>query len=385
MEITDTLQKSQGFFNVTLAPRDDTVNQYNKDISIGLVANGHEVNLKVESEQHDKSHKRDEIKSKTCPWCRESFMSVKRMDCHKSIAHEQEDNTSNQQMCYFCGIKFIKTKWYHKHMRTKHSYTSSSDFKCNDCQRYYIDKGSRNKHMRTQHAKALTLNCEICQEQFENTSKTNLNQQLSKHMSLKHPGIPFVKCQVCPKLFLNKAKLYDHKARHKLTNICDICGKGFSFPRDLPKHYLKIHGTEDEKNRAKKFVCTLCNSRFYNSSNLKWHTETHTSTYNFQCDKCEFRSKTSQAMRQHDGKKHLKIWGIITQEQRDFKNAKKRQARHSKKVLNGGLYRAGEERKWFNNYMREFQHRKRISCEICLKETTNIIWHKKYMCSELKN
>ena len=80
MEITDTLQKSQGFFNVTLAPRDDTVNQYNKDISIGLVANGHEVNLKVESEQHDKSHKRDEIKSKTCPWCRESFMSVKRMD-----------------------------------------------------------------------------------------------------------------------------------------------------------------------------------------------------------------------------------------------------------------------------------------------------------------
>ena len=217
-------------------------------------------------------------------------------------------------------------------MRTKHSFTSSSDFKCNDCQRYYIDKDSHNKHMRTQHAIALTLNCEICQEHFENTSKTKLNQNLSKHMLLEHPGVPFLKCEVCPKSFEKKSQLYDHKFRHKLTNTCDICGKGFPFLGNLLKHHLKIHGTEDEKSRAKKYRCTLCNSTFYYSSNLKWHTETRTSTYNFQCDKCEFRSKTSNAMRQHDGKKHLKIWGIITQEQRDLKNAKKRQARHSKKV-----------------------------------------------------
>ena len=184
-------------------------------------------------------------------------------------------------------------------------------------------------------------------------------------MLLEHPG---VKCEVCQKLFEKKSKLYDHKFKRKLTNTCDICGKGIPFLQNLLKHHLKIHGTEAEKNRGKKYGCTLCNSTFYNSSNLKWHTETHNSTYNFLCDKYEFKSLTSQAMRQHDGKKHLKIWGVITQEKRDSKNAKKRQARLSKKVKNGGLYRAGEERKWFNYYMKEFQHRQKIPVKYVIKK-----------------
>ena len=126
----------------------------------------------------------------------------------------------------------------------------------------------------------------------------------------------------CVKNDLKKnSKLYYHKARHKLNNICDICGKWFSVMRDLPRHNIMIHGTEDKQNREQNYECTLCNSRFYDSSNLKRHTETHTSPYSFQCATYDFRSKTSQIMRQHDGKKHLHIWGIITQEQRDFKNA----------------------------------------------------------------
>ena len=76
--------------------------------------------------------------------------------------------------------------------------------------------------------------------------------------------------------------------------------------------------------------------------------------------------------------------GIITQEQRDKHNAINRQRKHDKKAKNGGLYRAGEEKQRFNSYMREFQHREKISCEICHKETTNIKWHKQYLCSEFK-
>ena len=104
MEITDILQNPQGFCNVTLAPTDDTVNQNNESILMGLVRDSYEVIRKDKSEHLDISHKRDQIKSKTCPLCRESFIFVKRTECHKSITHEQDDNTSNQKMCEFAEL-----------------------------------------------------------------------------------------------------------------------------------------------------------------------------------------------------------------------------------------------------------------------------------------
>ena len=378
------LQISQDLSNVTLVPEDEGINQ-NKTISKGSNGILHKIEIKDKSEQLDMGYELDMVQSKaTCPICKESFISVKRMQCHKSIAHEQEDNTANPHKCDLCGKSFLKSKWYDKHMRKNHSIISTSEFKCEDCQKYYIDKGSLNQHMRTQHAKAMTLTCEVCQENFENTSKTMLKRNFSKHMTSKHPSVPFHKCEVCNKCFFNKGTFNNHRTSHKQYNICDMCGKCFTFLTDLAKHHLRIHGTEEEKNTAKKYECTLCKLRFYKNSNLRYHKETHSTTYDFQCKKCDFRSKSSNTMRLHDGKIHLKIWGIITQEHRDMRNAKKRLARHSKKADNGGLYRAGEERRLFNNYMREFQQKERTSCELCCKQTTNMVWHKKYMCTELK-
>ena len=187
----------------------------------------------------------------------------------------------------------------------------------------------------------------------------------------------------CQKSFLKESSFYDHRNRHKRNIICDLCGKNFSSRILLAKHNLRIHATEEEKKRAKKFACNFCSFRCYTNTNLKLHEQIHNETLNFRCDQCDFSSKTKNALSLHLGRTHLGKWRL-TQERKDRTNAKKREMQQKKKIENGGLYRAGEERETFNKYMRELQHRERVTCEDCHRETVNLEWHKKMRCNRFK-
>ena len=261
-------------------------------------------------------------------------------------------------------------------MTTEHSTITPLMQMCEECKKYFVDKKSHSKHMRDKHAIMLTFTCEVCHKQFLSTSKRNLK----RHMKTEHPAFPFHKCEICQKSFVKESTFYDHRIRHNRKIICDLCGKDFTSQQYLEKHSLKIHGTEDEKKIAKKYACSMCTFRSYTNDRLKSHEQIHSNTCNFRCDQCDFTSKTDNALRLHYGRKHLGKWEV-TKEQKDITNAKKRARKQKKKVENGGLYRAGEEREAFNKYMRELQHREKVMCGVCHKKTSNLDWHQKMRCN----
>lgn len=320
----------------------------------------------------------------TCPFCSETFMSVKRMQCHVSINHIEENKNyevaeskyNDQHICRFCKCSFTKTTEYKNHIATEHSSIAPLKRKCEECQKHFKNNNSFTKHMRCKHAIIQTFTCRVCQKQLISTSKGILR----KHMRTAHANVPFYKCEICPKSFVKESTFYDHKNSHNNFIICDLCGMDFTRQHNLDKHSLKIHGTEDEKNRAKKFACNVCSFRSYTNDRLKGHEQIHSINYNFRCDQCDFRSRTYDNLRRHIGSKHLGKWEI-TYEMKNITNAKRRQSKQNKKIENGGLYRAGQERETFNKYMRELQHKERVTCGVCHKETTNLDWHHKMRCN----
>ena len=143
----------------------------------------------------------------TCPFCKDSFVSIKRMQCHVLITHNEEinvaaDNKSKSNMhhiCRFCGSSFSKTRMYTRHMTTEHSTISHQKKMCEECQKHFMDRNSYNKHMSTKHAKTVTLSCEVCHKQLSNSSENKLNKHLRKHMLIEHGTISSLKCDL-PKI-----------------------------------------------------------------------------------------------------------------------------------------------------------------------------------------
>lgn len=90
-------------------------------------------------------------------------------------------------------------------------------------------------------------------------------------------------CRYCIKVFANKFTLKDHITRfHEgdKTFACDLCGKKFTFDRDLKQHKNK------HRNRN-AFVCTVCEKTYSNEDKLNEHKITHNLvTPQFECDHC---------------------------------------------------------------------------------------------------
>ena len=362
----------------------------NKSILSGMsTKNSIDIYVNDIPKEVDTNNKKDlDGEDTRCTFCGETFISVKRMICHVSISHDQESKNAQdekekniiQYNCRFCESSFSKTSTYNKHMTKKHS--TETTRMCEECNKYFVNINSFTKHMQTQHPTTQTRTCEVCQKLFSNTSQRLLKKSLVDHMITEHSTVPFFDCDICQQSFVKESSLYSHKISHNRSFICHICAKDFCSQPQLDRHSLKIHGTEEEKNRAKKYICNICSFRCYTNCGLNAHVQMHSETYDFQCDQCDYKSKTKQALNIHVRRRHL--GKLETQEQKKIWNARKRQKKQKKKMDNGGLYRTGKEREEYNRYMREFQYKERFICELCKKETINPDWHKKFICIKLK-
>ena len=252
----------------------------------------------------------DSEKDIKCPYCDKIFTTNKRMQCHLSLAHE-----SNKEY-----LLFMKER-------------ETNDWLCKVCFKIFALKKTCKKHLLLLHKLGTALTCEVCHKSFEGNSSLN-----------------------------------EHKKSHTNTCIvCDLCGTAVSTERYLKRHRLQIHASEEEKNRALKYACTLCPKRFYTKHKLVVHEYIHSeNTNNFSCDRCSESFKTPENLRSHRNTKHL--GKLSTQSARERSNARNKVKRREKKLRNGGVYRVGEERLQFNDYMRKWTQKKKLQNIANLKE-----------------
>ena len=207
--------------------------QDERSIFLGNFEENHiNMGVRVVSEESNKKENGNLDKSEnTCPFCRETFISTKRMQCHVSITHDQqskyqvtENEYNGHHICSFCGCSFTKTREFNKHITTEHATIATLTRKCKECEKHFNDKKSFTRHMQSQHAITETFTCEVCQKQFVSTSK----RILKRHMRNYHANGPLYKCEICQKEFLKESTFYEHRSCHNTIIICDLCGK------DLP-------------------------------------------------------------------------------------------------------------------------------------------------------
>ena len=293
------------------------------------------------------------VKEFVCPYCNEQFSTQKRMICHMSIKHElktdimkfdhmdKESSINNEEMyrCNYCAKRFANDAAFSNHMSRSHE-----------------DKTDYYEHTEEVDGKWI---CKVCRRSFP--KKIACIQHWRKvHNKLKSK----LKCDVCNKELSNKWNLKLHMKMHegKRDFICDTCGSGFLDKKQLDKHHVRLHGSEQEKELKKTHFCSTCGKGFWNKTSLTTHEDVHLEGNNFICDQCECTFKTSNALRIHTNRIHLGKW-VLTEEQRAKQNLRKRKFRADKKAKNGGMLRTPEEKAVFNEYMRNYMARRKAAAK----------------------
>jgi len=147
--------------------------------------------------------------------------------------------------------------------------------------------------------------CEFCEREFSNSP--SLDSHMDSHIN-SDPEVPF-RCDVCGKCFSVPAKLTKHYETHKEEHRndsqerpyqCSVCNRSFEHSGKLHRH-MRIHTGE------RPHQCHLCNKTFIQSGQLVIHMRTHTGEKPYVCNTCEKGFTCSKQlkvhMRTHTGEK----------------------------------------------------------------------------------
>lgn len=234
-------------------------------------------------------------------------------------------NSDIGKVCLACGKRLLGKFALSKHLKLKHHQGS---FPCNDCEEVFPSGQSLHEHARmrkhgtttNQRAyKKTTYQCDIndCKSQFStfNTFQT--------HTIRCHNLFP-LECKICKKRYKEQSTFKNHKETHEsiLKYQCDICQKKFVTRERLfahrrlhlgkryectqPQCEFKARSSTALRNHIKmkhlerKFQCLICSKKFGSKQNLEQHEVIHSGEVNWHCSPC------SQAFkRQHHFKAHM--------------------------------------------------------------------------------
>merc|ERR1712088_6068 len=126
-------------------------------------------------------------------------------------------------------------------------------------------------------ANAGTNECSLCEQDFP--SRAALQQHMHCHVN-GDPTAPY-RCDECGKTFSVPARLNRHYRTHtgEKPHVCSICQKSFSVKENLSVH-LRIHTQE------RPYPCTVCHRSFEHSGKLHRHMRIHTGERPHQCTLC---------------------------------------------------------------------------------------------------
>ena len=207
--------------------------------------------------------------------------------------------------CLICDKRFVGRHAFEGHLRTKHSHGT---FKCQCCEGIFMSGFKLHQHARSKiiqdnsnnspnnlkkstssKSEQTTFFCNVqtCSEHFT-TFKYFKNHTLSKHKVF-----PLL-CTICQKRYKEQATFRNHMETHQgqLKYECDVCSKKFVTRERLFAH-RRLH-------LGKRFACSQCEFRGKSSSALRTHIQTKHLEKRFQCTICQKRFSTLQNLSHHE-------------------------------------------------------------------------------------
>lgn len=237
---------------------------------------------------------------------------------------KHQNNTDIGKVCLACGKRLVGKFALSRHLKLKHHQGS---FPCNDCEEVFPSGQSLHEHARmrkhgggaTDKHKKTTYQCDIndCKSLFSTFNS------FQSHTIRCHNLFP-LECKICKKRYKEQSTYKNHKETHE--NIqkygCDICPKKFVTRERLFAHRRLHLGKRYEctqpgcefrarsstalrnhikmKHLERRFQCGICSKKFGSKQNLEQHEVIHSGEVKWHCSPC------SQAFkRQHHYKAHM--------------------------------------------------------------------------------
>jgi len=138
---------------------------------------------------------------------------------------------------------------------------------------------------------------------------------VTKHLVIHNKDDRKFVCSLCGTRFNRLGALRYHEKTHRQerNHKCTICEKSFLAKYDLTKHF-RVHSGE------KPYSCKICNKKFSISKNAKVHMRVHSKEKPYSCEICKLSFSYRSSLKQHIGKIHNNPQDEITVKQDDSKN-----------------------------------------------------------------
>ena len=164
----------------------------------------------------------------------------------------------------------------------------------------------------------INFNFEKCELNLEIEDLQKLLQigEILRETEISEKSAENLKCEQCQKTFSHKTIIQFHRQEihgnqtspnlsEQEFSCCVQCHKCYKTHEDFQKHEceLKLKLPQNLEEFQSKFKCGQCFETFKTISRIKFHMK-HCKNEELNCDKCEFKSKSSQKLQIHKSTKH---------------------------------------------------------------------------------